>query len=173
MSLPDLDTVATYGGTLSDYSPVIDSTTDRPAAGANPAYANIAMATHTLIRAFARFVPAGTGAPALASSGTVYDAVWLAVTATAPVVARTTTGVYTLTWPTTVFDEIPAGAPGYNASGHTVNFRAGFANVEVGSTSIWMASVSCSANVVTVKIFNSSGSLADPNDSSVFGIFAV
>ena len=78
MTLPDIDTLTTAGGGLQDYTAVIDPTTDRPAAGANTAYANEAMATHTQVRALIRFVPNGTSAPTLAATGFQWDSVWKA-----------------------------------------------------------------------------------------------
>lgn len=179
MTLPDQDSLVGAGGALADYSPVIDSSTDRSAAGANTAYANAQMATRTNTRAVVRFNPTG-GSPVLAASGEQYNAVWLATTATAPVLAHSSTGVYTITWPATVMDEIPAtlptgqATPGYNANGHSVNFKSGWWNAELGATTPYLAFVTVAANVITVKIYSvgSSPALTDPNDGTVFAIYA-
>ncbi len=162
MTLPDVDTNATYAGSLFDYSAPVDPTTDRPAAGANPAYANVAMSTHTIARCWTRFSPQGTGTPILAAAGVQCDAVWFTATPTLPVVARSGVGIYTVTWPTTVQDEIPPGYPGAAASNHNVNLRASKTNVE--GNALWFPqSQPTSANVLTVWIFNTSFALADPN----------
>ncbi len=171
MTLPDVDSLTTAGGGLQDYTAVQDPTTDRPAAGANTAYCNEAMATHTLPRAIVRFSPQGSSAPVLAASGFQWDAVWKAATGTAPVLAHTGTGTHTITFPTTVADEIPAGVPGYLAAGHTVNFRMAMPSVEPGSTTLWQVSaVVTSPNVVTVTTWSpNAGSpiKADVNDGTV------
>jgi hypothetical protein len=173
MTLPDVDTLSTLGGALYDYSPPIDPTTDRGAAAANPAYANAAMATHTLCRFFCRFNPTG-GAPVLAATGTQWDAVWEAATATAPVLAHSSTGIYTITVPATVADEIPAGLPGYNSSGHAVNFRTAWENVELGSTTTYQVFVTVNTNVMTVKIYSvgTTPALVDPNDGTIIAVHA-
>jgi hypothetical protein len=174
MTTPSTDTLQNYGGALSDYSPPIDSTTDRPAQGANQAYASTAMMTHTAVKCFTCLAPAGTGTPVLASSGTQYDAQWLAATNTAPVLARSGTGTYTQTWPATVQDEIPSNYPGATSGGHALNLRRGWANCEPGSTTRYDTTVTCSANVVTLKVYTAGTStLVDPNDGTVFDVYAV
>jgi hypothetical protein len=159
MPLPDIDSLGTLGGALNDYSPVIDPTTDRAAAAANSAYANNAAMTNTAIRAWVRILPAGSGTPTVVA----HNANWGTGAAVAPVVARVSTGLYTITWPTTVNDAIPSGSPGY-ASPHTLNARAGWGQVD-GATYYAVSVSMTSANVATVRIYTlSSGlALADPN----------
>lgn len=174
MTLPDVDSTTTYGGELFDYTASVDPTTDRPAAGANPAYTSVAMMTHTVPRALARFSPQGSGTPILAAAGFQWDAVWKAATGTAPVLAHTGTGTHTITFPTTVNDEIAAGQPGYLAAGHTVNFRMAMPSVEPGSTTLWQVSaVVTSPNVITVTTWSpNAGSpiKADVNDGTVIDL---
>lgn len=176
MTAPDTDTLPTYGGGLNDYSPVIDSTTDRPAAGANAAYASTAMMSHTATRFACRITPQGSSTPILAAAGAQWDAQWAAATVTAPVLAHTGTGVLTITVPATVMDEIAVGAAGYNASGHTVNFRFSWWNIEYGATTVYAVQTTVSVNVITVKTFTLSGSTltaADINDGTVINVFAI
>lgn len=63
MPLPDVDSLATAGGAVLDYSPVIDPTRERPAAGANAGFLDATSATHTVPRAWARIKSAGAGLP--------------------------------------------------------------------------------------------------------------
>jgi len=168
--LPSVASLSTYGGALNDYSPPIDASTDRPAAGANPAYGDTAAMTHTAIRGWARFTPAGSSTPTLAS----HDETWNNGNNSAPTIARSEEGIYTLTYPATVYDEIPATSPGGVSGGYALNLRAGFCNEEIGGSTLYKAiAFITSPNVVTVKIFSvgSSPALTDPNDGTVIGVF--
>lgn len=132
MPLPDVDSLATAGGPLLEYSPIEDSTTDRPAAGSNSAYQDATAATQTVARAWMTFSTHGTTVPILVSHGEV----WAGGAGNAvPTVVRSTTGTYTLTYPATVNDEIPSTAPGY-VGPHTVNFQSIVPNARGVSTSV-------------------------------------
>lgn len=159
--LPDVDALATLGGALQDYSPVIDPTRDRPAAGANVGYADAAAATHTVLRGIFRLTWNGAGTPTIA----YHDEVWNGSTNgvpnnAAPVAARTSTGVATITYPSTVVDEIGASNPGGNGNPHNVNLQAVVAMVE-GGTPLHVQAAVTSANVVTIYLFNTSFVAAD------------
>lgn len=177
MTLPDVDSLATYGGALADAAAVSNPLTDRSASGTNPAYANVAMATHTNIRAWARFTPAGTGTPVLAAAGVAHDELWgaaMGAAAAKPMLARTATGTYTLTWPATVLDEVPPTALGGQAS-HALNLRVAFCNEEIASGTLYRAvGIVTAPNVVTVSIWTvgSTPALADPNGPT-FAVFAL
>lgn len=160
------DSLASYGGALTDYSPVIDPTTDRPAAGANAAYSAAAGMTHTGIRAWAEFTWNGSTLTLVA-----HDAMWGNTLAVAPALAHTATGTATITWPTTVQDEIPSGSPGYTGP-LPLNLRAGFANVR-GATAFQHGVSISSANVATLNLFNASGSAADPGASTTIDVFVL
>jgi hypothetical protein len=173
--LPKVAAIATYAGPLNDYSQVSDSSTDRPGAGANPAYGDVAAMTHTAIRMWCRFIPNGTGAPTLPTTN-AHDETWNNGNNAAPVPARTGVGVYTVTAPATVFDEIPATSPGATPAGFAVNLRFVLApNVEPGASTFYEVAASISsANVITVKIFTvGTSTLVDPNDGTVIGVAAV
>lgn len=146
MSLPDIDSLSTYGGALNNSTPVEDPTTDRDANLANKAYANVAALTHTGIRAWCAFVGHATTPPDPVSN--VHDAVWGNPPAVKPVVAKTGTGVYTVTFPATVQDELDAT--------HSVNLRRAWASVE-GTTPYLTTATVTSANVVTVRLFTDAG----------------
>jgi hypothetical protein len=161
------DALATYGGALYDYSPVIDPTRDRPAAGANAAYAAIAGATHTVPRAWVRMTLNGTATPILVA----HDAIWGNTISVAPVLARTGVGVETITWPANDQDEIPIGFPGYTGP-LPLNLRAGWGNAR-GATLFFVTVTPTAANVFTVRIWNSSGTAADPGSATDVDVYAL
>ena len=150
MSLPATDSASTYGGAgLVDYGgvAVIDPTTDRPAYGVNQLVSSVAGMTHTAIRAIVQFTQNGTGAPTLLYS----DATWAATGYVAPTPARASAGVYTFTWPTQVYDEVPAGAPGYT-SPQTLVLRGALPSQMVpsgGGVILSLAAYASAANVIT------------------------
>jgi hypothetical protein len=150
LTLPDTDSFATYGGSLQNYAPVEDPTTDRDALAANQAYASIAAATHTVARAWARFVTSAT-TPSLATTNG-NDANWGNSLGVQPTPARVSTGVFTLTWPSTIVDE--------NGGTHTVNLRRAFAQPE-GATLYNAQALVTAPNIVTVYTFTAAGSAND------------
>jgi len=160
------DTLASYGGGLNDYSPVVDPTVDRPAAGANAAFAATAGMTHTCGRAWVRFTWNGSTLTLVA-----HDAMWGNTVSVQPVLAHTGTGIVTVTWPTTVQDEIQSGQPGYTGP-LPLNLRAGHANCR--STTAFQRNVNVtSANVATLYVFNAGGSPADPGSATDFDVFVM
>jgi hypothetical protein len=82
----------------------------------------------------------------------------------APVVARSTTGVYTLTWAATQQDEITnTAAPGYTGP-LPINFRCGFGNSEGAATFYDVKCKATAPNVITCWIWSggSPPALVDP-----------
>ena len=156
MPAPDRDTISTYGGPYNDYSPAIDPTTDASSAGFNPMLSNVAMMLNVAPRAWVRFQPQGSSTPLLTS----HWAMWGTGSSVAPVIARTTTGIYTVTWPTVVQDQVPQGYLGF-VGNHTTNLLASMGQTE-GAT-FFMVQGSASGNVGTYHIFGSSNTLDDPN----------
>jgi hypothetical protein len=117
MTLPGSATLSTYGGAKQDYlAGVTDELTDRGAAEANQAYADIAGATHTIGRAYVRFRLNAAADPTLL----LHDAVWGNAPGVAPVLDWVSTGRIKITWPQTVTDELGVE--------HTVAFRDGWAS---------------------------------------------
>ena len=154
MTLPSLDTLSSYGGALNNYGTgVVDPTTDRDAAAANQAYATIAMASRMVPRCEVAFTGSSTS-PALAS----WEAVWRQATGTAPTIGRTGVGIYTITWPTTVNDELTVS--------HTLNLQRSHGQAE-GAASYRVQCQATSPNVITVWTFNSSGTLVDPTGVTI------
>ena len=166
MPLPDTDDVAVFGGAnLVDYGGqgVIDPTTDRGASSVNPLVNDVACMTHTAVRAWVRFAPTGTSTPSLVAS----DTLWAGSTNggnpnnAAPVPTRTGVGLYVVTLPSTVYDEIPSGSPGYFGP-HTLNLRVGWLPPVLSGTTVYQAFVtSISGPVVNVSILVGS-TLTDP-----------
>jgi hypothetical protein len=170
--LPNVASIANYDAPKDDYSPPRDPTVDRTAAGTNPQAADTAAMTHTALRAWVRFEPQGDGTPTLVS----FDAMWNNGNNAAPVVAWVGGGEWTITFPATVFDEIPATAKGATPGGFAVNFHAAWCNEEIGSTTAYKAYATITApNVITVKVYTiqSSPALTNPTDGTLIGVFAV
>lgn len=126
MPLTKAASISTYGGAKNDYSAPVDSTTDRPAKGVNPAYGDVAAMSHTDFRAWAHLtLYANT---AVAPKVVDHDEKWNnGVGNAAPVAARVSPGIWTVTYPTTVLDEIPATSPGY-AGPQTLGLQYGIGN---------------------------------------------
>ena len=144
MPLPDIDSFASYGGRIVNYQDVEDPTTDRDAAAASAAYLSTAALTQTCPRAWARFLTAATtGAMTLAVTNP-NDGAWPNIAGNKPVLARTSAGIFTLTWPATLADA--------NGVTHTLNFRAARACAE-GATYVPVQCSVTAPNVVTVYVF--------------------
>jgi len=143
--LPNIASYSTYGGEKQNYSPVVDPTTDLDAGEDNEARSDVACLTVMSPRAYVAFTyTSGTGVTVVES-----NAVW--GNTTPPTVTRTGTGVFTITWPTTITD--PRG------NTQSVNLRRGWGNVEatVNSASV----VRTGPNTVTCNIFVA-GTMTDP-----------
>ncbi len=113
--LPDVATLDNdLGGTLVNYAPVEDATTDLDAGFDNNSRCMAAMASHNAMRCWSRVTTgASTGAMVLVA----HDAMWGNAIGVAPVVAFVSLGKFTVTWPTSVNDElVPPNA-------HTLNLR--------------------------------------------------
>jgi len=165
MPLPDIDSIQSYNaapnGTLVDYSPSEDPTTDQPAAGANAHQASSAMATRTQTRAYCSFTyVSGASAPV-----TEHDAVWGNSAGVIPVVARISAGKFSVTWPTTVSDALGAT--------HSVNLRRAWGNIVFDATTVYVIYCTRSAaNVINVRIVQDGGSGFDPVSVPI-DVFAV
>ncbi len=168
MTLPDVDALSTYGGPLSDYSSVVDPTTDESAVFRNKYAANVAMMTQTAIRAMRSFVGATGATPTDPLTGFVHAAVWGAGPSLKPTLARSATGVWTVTWPTTVSSELTAALTSQGGGvTHNVNLRRAFAQVECGGTLYHAVAKVTAANVVEVRGFTAAGTADDLNGLTV------
>lgn len=153
MTLPDSDTLGTYGGATTDAAPVVNPLTDRPASAVNQAYGSTAMMTRTAIKAWARFTTNNQSTATILS----HEEQWaqLMPGTSGPVITGAgSAGLLTITYPTTVFDEIPQGSPGSNP-GHSLQLRAAWANVEITTGTFLQATAKVTAaNVVTVSVWS-------------------
>lgn len=149
--LPGVDSLATYGGAKVNEHAIEDATAEEDAAERNLMACNVAGSTQTLPRAIRRFIGHGT-TPTDPVTG-VHYAVWGNELADKPVVANAGTGIYTITWPTTVTDEL--------GETHDVNLVDGWANVK-GSTLYHVQVDITSPNVATVYVFNAASA---PNNA--------
>lgn len=157
--LPEIDDLDTVGGEKEDYEPVEDPVTDLAAAHWNLVAMNATMVTQTATRAIRRFVGHAT-TPAEPSSNPQF-AVWGNGVSVLPTVAKGGTGIYDITWPTSVTD--PLGVS------HTVNFVDGTWNVN-GSTAYTCTLTVTSPNVVRLRVFDMAG-VANDGAGATFAVF--
>lgn len=140
MTLPDADSIETFGGAKQD-APigVVDVQSERSAADVNKAYEDVAQMTRTANRAWARVALSGAAAALASPNGS--DALW--GNGSPPACdAPGGTGVYTVTWPSTVTDALGAA--------HTVSFKRCRAFVEGGGTFALVMAAVTAPNVVTI-----------------------
>lgn len=148
MTLPSIDSIDTYGGALENYSDPVDPTTDEDAAYRNKYAANVAMSTHTLTRGARSILGTTGGATGVAdpSSGFVHDNVWGDTSAVKMVASYVQTGVYFMTAPTAVSDEL--------GTSHNVNIRRAWANVDSDDGTLRVATAKPSgARAITVYTY--------------------
>lgn len=106
---------------------------------------------------------ASTGALTLVE----WHAVWDNVTTTAPILARSTTGVFTITLPTMVSNEYDASFGTVNNV--AVNLKTGVGNMESAVSA--GINVSCSANVITIRCFNPATAAASDFVGNTISVF--
>lgn len=157
MSLPNRSTADNFnalGKANSANLPPANSTGPGNVDWDNPslsqAIGDVAALGLTANRILVRFTTAATtGALTLNS----WWALWSNATTTTPVLARSSAGVFTITLPTTVNDEIDS----YNGikNNITLNLFMAHAGAE-GSTAIGSVNASAGANIITVNTFNTS-----------------
>jgi hypothetical protein len=151
MPLPDIDDyTATFGGSKTNAFPVEDSTTDEDAAVRNQYVADVAMMSATVPRGIVTFTAAATtGAMVLVQ----HIANWGTGAGVAPTLSRSATGVYVVSWPSTVTDALGVT--------HSLNIRYAMINVRGTGTAYDYYCNPTSANAVTVYAFNASGTALD------------
>lgn len=154
MPLPDLDSFDTVGGELAEYTAPTDSTTDLPGGADNNARANVAAMTRMMPRAYAVFLYNGSTVTIVE-----FDAVWGNDPLYKPTPARTSAGVFTLTYPATV----PNARPALGTS--SLNIRRGHGQVENGP-GLQVCVERTSANVATARVFLGIGA-TDPTNKNV------
>jgi hypothetical protein len=172
MPLPNTSSLDDFGGPLADYAPVTDPTTDESAKYRNRYVCDVAMMGHSAPRGFVRFVAVDGAAPTDPVSY-VHDAMWGSTAPVKPVVARAGEGIWTVTLPATVSDELTS-APASQGGGetHTVSVRAVLAQATpvAGVLKHAVAEVT-SANVITVSGFLANGTADDIAGSTITVVY--
>jgi hypothetical protein len=148
---PDTPDASTFGGPYRDFDNIEDPETDVGSDALNKLITQVVQLSHTAPRAWVR-VAAGA-APTL----TDHDAVWGNTAGVAPTLARTGTGVYTVTWAAT-YNDLQA-----TPESHAVNFRAALPAPKSASARFLHYDLT-SSRVVTVKSFDAAGSPADVDE---------
>jgi hypothetical protein len=146
-SIPIVRSIADFGGVLVEREGwgITDPTTDRPVAGVNTAFADIAMMTHTQIAAIASIQwqdASSTGMKIAPFSEFRHDSTWGADTSVIPDVVRMSAGTFEIRWPETVVDEL--------GETRTVTFGRAFASAHPGTFNTWSASTASSLNDLVV-----------------------
>jgi hypothetical protein len=160
MPLPDLQSGSSYLGPVVnkiDYQnlPPANSKTDLSMPLVAQGFCDLAGLTQTCFQAAVSFTTAATTGALVLNS---WYATWGNATEVAPTLARTGTGVFTITFPTVVSDE-------YNlanglANNHTVSLHLGLGTINSSST-FGFCNVAALNNVLTVYLANTSGSASD------------
>lgn len=155
--LPDTATVDTFGGVFANEDGVVDPTTEVDASYINRLITQAVMASYTQPRAWARCTVSG-GVITLAAHG----AVWGDTAPVAPTAARTSAGLYTLTWATS-YDDLQD-----TPESHSTNVRAVVGVSAYNSTSfIAPTAAATAANVITVRTWDDAGAAADCTEFTV------
>lgn len=149
-TLPDIAALADFGGAMTNGAPVENPTTDRDASLANLERASTAAMTRTVWRFWVRFHWDAVNSALVLDS---HDSNWGNGAPVAPTLIRLSQGVFTVTVPPTVTDEL--GNP------HSVSFRGATASQETGSTPRFVQA-SVSSNVVLLAIYDNTNALSDP-----------
>ncbi len=168
--LPDIDDLDTYGGPITDYSAVIDPSTDEGAIFRNRYAVNVAAMTRTAARGFCTFVGANGADPTDPLTGFVHNAVYGTILAYKPVLDRIAEGVYTVTLPAEVqqqdiFNEAAAIGGGVT---HSLNLRRAHAQVECSDGTLRHAVAErTDVNVIKVRCYLANGTADDLDGQNI------
>lgn len=120
-----------------------------------PAIVDIANLSLTAPRFMARItLGATTGAMVLNN----WFAVWQNATSTSPVLSRTSTGIFTVSTPAVVSDQYSQSLGQPSSIGVNLIMPVGY-SFEGATAGI--CNISCSGNVITLNVFNASGTASD------------
>lgn len=168
MPLPDISSLDSFGGALQNYAAVTDPETDEDAKYRNRYACDVAMMGHTAPRAIVSFVAVNGSAPT-DPVDFVHDALWGDAVGVKPVVARTNEGIWTVTWPSTVDDELTSEDEILGGGvTHAVNIRAAHAQATaIAGVLVHAVAEVTSPNVVTVRGFTAGGTADDIAGSTI------
>lgn len=165
MTLPNSSSINAYGsGVLVDAVPLIDPTSEMGAAVLNPLRNDVAAMTAVSPRLIFQY-KGSTSTPTVQASSTWtagHDSVWGNAPAVVPVLARTSTGVYTVQLPSTVADQI-----GNNSNLVNIRFAKAFMIDDSGGSPASVICTVTSASTFRIhQYFLNSGSwqLSDFNN---------
>ena len=156
-------TLSDYGAPYQDVRPVRDPTTQAAAEKYNRMAEDTAQGTRTAPRAEVSFLTTATAAPTTVAAGNVACfTVWGSGSAQKPVVTKTATGAYTLTW-TATFDDGLVGVENMEdvAVTESVVFTMPIGAPNVRSAGARANILTIASNVVTVEVYDNTGSLSD------------
>ncbi len=156
-------TLSDYGAPYQDVRPVRDPTTQAAAEKYNRMAEDVAQATRPIQRAAVSFLTTATAAPTTVAAGNVTCfTVWGSGSAQKPVVTKTATGAYTLTW-TATFDDGLVGVENREdvAETESVVFTMPVGAPNVRSAGARANILTIASNVVTVEVYDNTGALSD------------
>ena len=156
-------TLSDYGAPYQDVRPVRDPTTQAAAEKYNRMAEDVAQATRPIQRAVVSFLTTATAAPTTVAAGNVTCfTVWGSGSAQKPVVTKTATGAYTLTW-TATFDDGLVGVENMEdvAETESVVFTMPVGAPNVRSAGARANILTIASNVVTVEVYDNTGALSD------------
>jgi len=161
MSLPDEATLSdTYGGPYTNERPVEDPTTEIDADAASELMSDTAGCTRMIARAWVKFngLTYTSGTQSIPVSD--HNATWGGSAGVIPVVTQSAAGIYLITWPATVTDEILVL--------RTLNIRYPHVPSTI-DTALSSGKVSAfTANTMTVRTFNAAGAADALNAIPIF-----
>ncbi|MRG98202.1 hypothetical protein [Polyangium spumosum] len=157
MTLPAIDDLSTFGGILSDYTEVVDPTTDLPALASNQVRADVAAMTRLCPRAFVIWTNDGSDGTVVTfdsvvgSSSSYYPTYY-------PTITKQATGHWRLTFTASVTDFL----------GETQfwNFRYG-EGCMLSSTFGTAQVVKVAPNIVDAYLFDAAGAASDFAGSNI------
>lgn len=96
-----------------------------------------------------------------------WRAVWQNATPTSPVLSRTSTGIFTITLPTSVSSEWDAGNVPSIGNNYVVNLLGGVASLQTDPSHDYSITVGVVANVITLTV-RVNGALSDVAGTNIF-----
>ena len=156
-------TLSDYGAPFQNVRPVRDPTTQLDAVKYDRMAEDTAQGTRTAPRAEVSFLTTATAAPTTVSAGNVTCfTVWGSGSAQKPVVTKTATGAYTLTW-TATFDDGLVGVENMEtvAVTESVVFTMPIGAPNVRSAGARANILTIASNVVTVEVYDNTDALSD------------
>lgn len=156
-------TLSDYGAPFQNVRPVRDPTTQLDAVKYDRMAEDVAQGTRTAPRAEVSFLTTATAAPTTVAAGNVTCfTVWGSGSAQKPVVTKTATGAYTLTW-TATFDDGLVGVENMEtvAVTESVVFTMPIGAPNVRSAGARANILTIASNVVTVEVYDNTDALSD------------